>query len=101
VTATRQVTVGVREATSAVIAEAEATIRAALAATADSSREAAMEAFLRARLSRLGAAADEAGTAARACDAYRLRNAVRRFEALTSAIWTVQQDLYGTVPPPR
>jgi hypothetical protein len=101
VTVARQVTVGVREATSAVIAEAEATIREALAATADSSREAAMEAFLRVRLTRLAAAADEAVTAALACDTSRLRNVLRRFEALTSAIWTVQQDLYGTVPLPE
>ena len=101
VTVPRQVTVGVREATSAVIAQAEANIRAALPATADSGREPAMEAFLRVRLTRLAVAADEAVEAARACDTSRLRSVLRRFEALTSAIWTVQQDLYGKVPLPR
>jgi hypothetical protein len=97
----RQVTAGVREATTAVIALAEATIGAALAATAGWSREPAMETFLRVRLARLADAADEAVRAARACDAARLRSGLRRFEALTSAIWTVQQDLYGKVPVPR
>lgn len=100
VTVPRQVTVGVREATTAVIAQAETTIRAGLAATADSN-DPAMEVFLRVRLTRLADAADEAVKAARACDTPRLRSVLRRFEALTSAIWTVQQDLYGNVPLPR
>ena len=101
VTVPRQVTVGVREATSAVIARAETTIRAGLAATARSNRDPAMEVFLQVRLTRLADAADEAVKAARACDTPRLRSVLRRFEALTSAIWTVQQDLYGKVPLPR
>jgi hypothetical protein len=100
-TVPRQVAAGVREATSAVIAQADVTIRAAQAATPDRSREPAMEAFMRVRLTRLADAADEAVQAACACDTPRLRSVLRRFEALTSAIWTVQEDLYGTLPLPR
>ncbi len=100
-TVPRQVAAGVREATSAVIAQADATIRAAQAATADRSREPATAAFMRVRLTRLADAADEAVKAACACDTPRLRSVLRRFEALTSAIWTVQKDLYGTLPLPR
>lgn len=97
----RQVTAEVREATSAVITQAEATIRKALAATAGKSREPAIETLLRARLTRLADAADEAVRAALVRDTPRLRSVLRRFEALTSAIWTVQHDLYGNMPVPR
>jgi hypothetical protein len=46
--------------------------------------------FLGVRLSRLAAAADDAIAAAAAGNFAQLRRHLRRFEALTSAIWAVQ-----------
>ena len=46
--------------------------------------------FLSVRLRRLAAAAGDAVAAAGAGDFTQLRRHLRRFEALTSAIWTVQ-----------
>ena len=46
--------------------------------------------FLSVRLSRLAAAAGDAVAAAGAGDFTQLRRRLRRFEALTSAIWAVQ-----------
>ena len=46
--------------------------------------------FLSVRLSRLAVAADDAVAAAGAGDFTQLRRHLRRFEALTSAIWAVQ-----------
>jgi hypothetical protein len=87
--------VEVGEATGAIIAEAEASSRAALAA--DGSHPGAGT-FLRVRLDRLTVAADEAVTAARHGNPADLRLHLLRFEALTSAIWTVQDSLYGQLP---
>jgi hypothetical protein len=89
--------VEVGEATGAVIAEAEASSRAALAAGADGSHPGAGT-FLRVRLDRLTVAADEAIAAARHGNPADLRLHLLRFEALTSAIWTVQDSLYGQLP---
>lgn len=100
-TAARQVVAEVRDATNAIVAEAEAAVRAVLAAAADKSREPATETFLRARLARLADAADEAVNAARGGCTPGLRSRLRRFEELTSAIWTVQHAVYGQVPLPR
>ncbi len=54
--------------------------------------------FLGVRLARLTAAADDAVAAAREGNAAALRSHVRRFETLTSAVWTVQHVLHGAVP---
>jgi hypothetical protein len=89
--------VEVGEATGAVIAEAEASSRAALAAGADGSHPGAGT-FLRVRLNRLTVAADEAIAAAQYDNPADLRLHLLRFEALTSAIWTVQDSLYGQLP---
>jgi len=100
-TAPWQIAAEVRDATNAILAEAEAAIRAALAVSADMHRQPAKETFLWARLARLSGAADEAVSAARSGHAPSLRSRLRRFDALTSAIWTVQQAVYGQVPLPR
>jgi hypothetical protein len=92
--------VEVGEATGAIIAEAEASSRAALAAGADGSHPGAGT-FLRVRLDRLTVAADEAIAAARHGNPADLRLHLLRFEALTSAIWTVQDSLYGQLPSVR
>ena len=97
----RQVAAEVREATNAVIAEAEAAGRAALAATAGSRSELEAGTFLWVRLARLAGAADEAVSAGRSGDASALRRHLRRFDALASAIWAVQRAIYGQVPLPR
>lgn len=91
----------VREATNAVITEAETAGRAALAAAAGSRREPETGVFLWVRLTRLANAADEAVSAARSGDANALRRHLRRFDALASAIWAVQHAVYGQVPVPR
>jgi hypothetical protein len=89
------------KATGAIIAEVEAAIQAALAADVGSRRRPAAGTFLRVRLDRLAAAAQELVTAARDEDYPGLRRHLRRFEALTSASWTVQHAVFGPVPPPR
>jgi hypothetical protein len=77
----------VAQATDAILAEAEAAGRAARAAGGDGPGPGI---FLSVRLSRLAVAAGEAVAAAGAGDFTQLRRHLRRFEALTSAIWTVQ-----------
>jgi hypothetical protein len=90
-----QVAAEVREAANAVIAEAEAAGRAALAAAAGSRGELEAGTFLWVRLARLAEAADEAVSAARDGDASALRRHLRQFDALASAIWSVQHAVYG------
>lgn len=97
----RHIAAEVREATNAILAEAEAAVRTVLAAAADRGREPATETFLQARLARLASAAEEAVTAAHGGHAPGLRSRLRRFDELTSAIWTVQHAVYGHVPLPR
>jgi hypothetical protein len=77
----------VAEATDAILAEAEAAGREARAVGGDGPGPGI---FLAVRLSRLAVAAGEAVAAAGVGDFTQLRRHLRRFEALTSAIWTVQ-----------
>jgi hypothetical protein len=89
----RRIVVEVAQATANVLAEAEAAGRAALTAVSNHPRE---ETFLRVRLDRLAAAADDAIGAARAGDSGELRRHLRKFETLTAAIWMVQDSVYGS-----
>jgi hypothetical protein len=82
-------------------AEVDAAIRTAQANDFGSRRRPAAGTLLRVRLDRLVAAAQELVTAARDEDYAGLRRHLRRFEALTSASWTVQQAVFGPVPRPR
>jgi hypothetical protein len=91
----RWVIVEVAQATGTVLAEAEAAGRAVLTAGTVSGQLGAGT-FLRVRLDRLAAAAGDAITAARAGDFGEMRRHLRRFDALTSAIWTVQEAVYGS-----
>ena len=77
----------VAQATDAILAEAEAAGNEARAVGGDAP---GLGIFLSVRLSRLAVAAGEAVSAAGAGDFTQLRRHLRRFEALTSAIWTVQ-----------
>jgi hypothetical protein len=54
--------------------------------------------FLSVRLSRLAAAAEDAINAAGTGDFAQLRRHLARFDALTSAIWTVQEAWSGPGP---
>lgn len=92
----RWVLVEVAQATGTVLAEAEAAGRAVLTAAGVGSGRRGDETFLRVRLDRLAAAASDAITAARAGDSGEMRRHLRRFEALTSAIWMVQDAVYGS-----
>jgi hypothetical protein len=91
----RWVVVEVAQATGTVLAEAEAAGQAALTASGHL-RDAT---FLRVRLDRLAAAANDAIAAARSGDSGEMRRHLRRFDALTSAIWTVQDAVYGRCGP--
>jgi hypothetical protein len=84
--------------TGAVIAEVGAASRAALAGTGQRGHPGAGP-FLQARLNRLTAAAEEAIAAARDCDSASLRCVLYKFEALTSAIWTVHDAVCGPATP--
>jgi hypothetical protein len=77
----------VAHATDAILAEAEAAGRAVRAATGGGPDPGI---FLSVRLSRLATAAGDAVAAAGAGDFTQLHRHLRRFEALTSAIWAVQ-----------
>jgi len=92
----RWVVVEVAQATSVVLAEAEAAGRAALTAAGVNSDHPGDGTFLRVRLDRLAAAADDAIAAARAGDSGEMRRDLRRFDTLTSAIWMVQDAVYGS-----
>jgi len=52
--------------------------------------------FLRVRLDRLAAAANDAITAARAGDSGEMVRHLHKFDVLTSAIWAVQDAVYGS-----
>jgi hypothetical protein len=84
----RWVVVEVAQSTATVLAEVEAAGRALLAAAGSGHQGDGT--FLRVRLDRLAAAASDAITAARAGDFGEMRRHLRRFDALTLAIWTVQ-----------
>jgi hypothetical protein len=87
----RQVSAEVREATNAILVEANA----AAGATGSARREPQTETFMLVRLNRLATAADEAVNAARSGDGPQLRRQLSRFNTLTSALWTVQNAVYG------
>jgi hypothetical protein len=93
----RRVVVEIARATGAVVAEAKAGGQAVLAAAADEHHR-GHGTFLRVRLDRLAAAAEDAVAAARAGDSADLRRHLHRFDTLTAAIWTVQDSLSGTHP---
>jgi hypothetical protein len=78
----------VAQATDAILAEVEAAGREVRAATGGGGPGPGI--FLSVRLSRLAASAGDAVVAAGAGDFSQLRRHLRRFEALTSAIWAVQ-----------
>jgi hypothetical protein len=92
----RRVVAEVAQAIGTVLAEAEASGRAALTAAGASSGHPGGGTFLRVRLDRLAAAADDAITAARAGDFGEMRGHLRRFDTLISAIWAVQDAVYGS-----
>jgi len=92
----RWAVVEVAQATRAVLAEAEAASRAVLTAADGGSHHRGDGTFLRVRLDRLAAAADQAIIAARAGDFGEMRRHLRRFDTLTSAIWTVEAAVYGS-----
>jgi len=94
----RWVVVEVAQATGSVIAEAEAAGRAALSAAGADSGHPGEGTFLRVRLDRLAASASDAIVAARSGNYGELRRHLRRFETLTSAIWTVEDALSGRRP---
>jgi hypothetical protein len=88
-------------ATGAILAEVRAATCAALAVTGPSYRHPGARTFLQVRLNRLTAAADEAVAAARDGNPVALRRLLDRFEALISAIWTVQDAVCGTATTAR
>ena len=92
----RWVVVEVAQATSTVLAEAEAAGQAMLTAAGLPSDHPEGRTFLRVRLDRLATAADAAITAARQGDTGAMCRQLRRFDALTSAIWTIQDAVYGS-----
>ena len=104
-----RVSVDIAQATNAILAEAEAADRDAQAVGRGSQDRSstgwsragnpASATFLRVRLNRLSAAAQDAVAAARAANSAEMRCQLRRFDALTTAMWTVMQAVYGPVPP--
>lgn len=85
----------VAQATAAIIAEVGAGSRAVSAASGYRQVRPGAGTFLQVRLDRLAAAADEAIAAARDGNAPMLSRVLNRFEALITAIWTVQHAVYG------
>jgi hypothetical protein len=88
----------IRAATNAVIAEVEATSRALLKA---GEHAPGAQTFLWVRVTRLALAADQAVHAARSGDISALDAHLRHFDALTSALWAVQDAVYGQQPATR
>ena len=91
----------VAQATGAILAEVGAGSRAASATAGYRQLQPGAGTFLQVRLDRLTMAAEEAIAAARDGNAPVLSRVLRRFEALTTAIWTVQRAVYGPAAPPR
>jgi hypothetical protein len=87
--------------TGAIIGEVGAASRAVLATPGRGCRHPGAGPFLQVRLDRLAAAADDAIAAARDGDPAALRRALHRFEALTSAIWTVHDAVREPAGPAR
>lgn len=84
-----QIVAEIRDATRAIIAEAEAMSRAA--SRNEGSRARGAETFFWVRVARLMTSANEAERAARDGDVSGLRAHLHHFDALTSAIFTVEQ----------
>jgi hypothetical protein len=85
----------VNQASLLVLSEAQAATLAA-AAGSGAGHGAAVTRFLNARLRRLVTVAEQAVRAAKDDDAAALRQHLARFEALTSALWTVQIAVSGS-----
>jgi hypothetical protein len=96
-----QIVAEIAEATGAILDGAEAADHAARTAAQVNRASSMAGMFLRVRLNRLAAAAEDAIAAARTEDFARMRHHLRRFEALTSAMWTVQDAVYGPRPARR
>ena len=92
----RWVVVEVAQATNTVLTEVEAAGRAVLIAAGAGNGHSGDAAFLRVRLDRLATAASDAIAAAGAGDFGEMRRHLCRFDVLTSAIWTVQDAVYGS-----
>jgi hypothetical protein len=92
----RWVVVEVAQATNTVLAEIDAAGRAVLTAAGAGDGHPGDGTFLRVRLDRLATAASDAIAAARAGDFGEMRRHLCRFDVLTSAIWTVQDAVYGS-----
>jgi hypothetical protein len=90
-----QVVAEVAKAVGAILAEAEAAGRVVGSTAVDGRGGPETGIFLRVRLNRLAAAADDAITAAGTGNLAEMRRHLTRFEALTSAIWTVHRAVYG------
>jgi len=84
------------QATRTVLAEAEAAGQVALAAAGAGNGHPGGRTFLRVRLNRLEAAAGDAIAAARAGEPAEMSRHLLRFDALTAAIWAVQDTVYGS-----
>lgn len=93
----RWVLVQVARSTGIVLAEAAAAAQAVqnAASRGPNPRD---EMFLRVRLRRLAASADDAIAAARAGNFAEMRGHLNRFDALTSAIWAVQHAVCDPAP---
>jgi hypothetical protein len=91
----------VTEAAGAVIAEVTAAGSDARAVAAIGSGGRGAETLLQARLSRLASAAGDLVAATVAGDLTEVRRQLDRFDALTSAIWTVLRAVYGLGPAQR
>jgi hypothetical protein len=87
----------VRDRTNAVIAEVEASSRAVIGS---GPRDPGAETFLYVRVIRLALTADEAVDAARRGETALLRAALRNFDAMVSAVWTVQHAVYAQTREP-
>jgi hypothetical protein len=91
----RLVATEVAEATGAVLAEVKAAGFDVRAAAGSGSGGPGAETLLQARLNRLATAAADAIAATVAGNLAEMRRQLDRFDALTSALWTVQRAVYG------
>lgn len=85
-------------ATGAILAEAQAADREVRTASCGCREGTGPAALLQGRLNRLAAAAGDVINAADRGDHAQMIRHLRRFDALTSAIWTVQQAVFDPVP---
>lgn len=89
----RQSAAAIRDVTNAILTEVEAMSRAVLEPGGAGQR--GDDVFLWVRVSRLAMAADRAVSAARCGDAAALRDQLRHFDTLASALWTVEDAVSG------